>query len=309
MGVITARPMPEPERAITSMSTVTESPVTMPNTPQTAAPITAIATRCKPVGVVGERHREQQPAELRQRDEREVALVREVERVADVGAEHRERGLVELVDQVEADENDQREQRLAAAHLLEEPARLARNVEREAANGEPHRRRLAGDGHSLRPPRSARDRLACGVVDGTHEIGGIQDRRLHQRVGDQARDADALPARVPAQRAVARVTERGAEPTGHEQQHEQQTGTRREERVLRGEEVLHAVHERGAEHRARDRSQSADHDHREDLQAHRGCERLVDEQLLLEHEQRTRHAGEEARNREREHERVARRIE
>jgi len=46
VGVITARPMPEPERAMTSMSTLTDNPVTMPNTPQTAAPITAIATRC-----------------------------------------------------------------------------------------------------------------------------------------------------------------------------------------------------------------------------------------------------------------------
>ena len=97
VGVITARPMPAPERAITSISTVTASPVSSPNTRPDRGADHGDRDAREPVGVVGERDREQEPAEQRERDEREEALVREVERVADVGAEDAERGLVELV--------------------------------------------------------------------------------------------------------------------------------------------------------------------------------------------------------------------
>ena len=45
VGVTTARPMPEPERASTSIQTLTAAPVKMPNTAHTAAPITAMRMR------------------------------------------------------------------------------------------------------------------------------------------------------------------------------------------------------------------------------------------------------------------------
>ena len=74
-----------------------QNAVKNPKTAQIAAPIERECDARQPVGVVGERDREQQAAELRQRDEREVALVREVEVVSDVRAQDAERGLVELV--------------------------------------------------------------------------------------------------------------------------------------------------------------------------------------------------------------------
>ena len=96
-GVITARPMPAPERAITSNEHREREPGEQPeHAPDRRADDRDRDTR-DPVGVVGERDREQEPAELRERDEREVALVGEMERVADVGAEDAERGQVELV--------------------------------------------------------------------------------------------------------------------------------------------------------------------------------------------------------------------
>ena len=58
---------------------------------------TAMRDAREPVGVVRERHLEQQAAEQRERDEREESAVREAEGVADVGGEDAERGLVELV--------------------------------------------------------------------------------------------------------------------------------------------------------------------------------------------------------------------
>ena len=119
VGVTTARPMPEPLRAIQSIHTVSERPVTIPKIAHTAAPSTAMRGAGQPVGVVGERDLEQQPAEQRERDEGEDSLVGQVERVADVGDEHAERGPVELVDGVEPEQHDDREQRGAAAELAE----------------------------------------------------------------------------------------------------------------------------------------------------------------------------------------------
>ncbi len=83
-------------------------PVNTPKNTHTAAPSTAMRARGKPVGVERERDLEEQAAEQRERDQRQVALVGEAEVVADLRAEHAEHGAVELVDRVEAEQDDER---------------------------------------------------------------------------------------------------------------------------------------------------------------------------------------------------------
>ncbi len=133
---MTARPTPLPDRATIRNASANDRPVNRPNTAQITAPIERERDARDAVGVVGERHREQQRPERRERDEGEEAAVREVERVADVGGEDAERGLVELAREVQADQHDQRQQRFAAADLVEELARGAGEVAVDAPDPE-----------------------------------------------------------------------------------------------------------------------------------------------------------------------------
>ncbi len=71
------------------------------------------------VGVVRERDLEEQPADQRERDERQVSLVGEPERVPDLRAEDAEHGSVELVDRVQPEQDEQRVERVARGDLVE----------------------------------------------------------------------------------------------------------------------------------------------------------------------------------------------
>ena len=97
-------------------------------------------------------------------------------------------------DAVEADQHDEREQRLAAAHLVEEPARRARHVTREAPDREQHLAAAVAAAARLivAAPRSRRrSALGRGVGHRAAAIGAAVTARLDERVGEQARDADA----------------------------------------------------------------------------------------------------------------------
>ena len=71
------------------------------------------------VGVVGDRDLEDERHAADQADDREDPLVVEPEGVADLREEDAEGGAVELVDGVEAEEDEQRVDRAAAGDLLE----------------------------------------------------------------------------------------------------------------------------------------------------------------------------------------------
>src|SRR5690349_15210583 len=78
-------------------------------------------------------------------------------------------------------------------------------------------------------------------------VGGGVDA---PRVGRERRDED-LPARGdPPEVAVAQLVHAAAEPTGQRHQDEEEADAPGEERQLGAEEVLGAVHVRGAEQRA-----------------------------------------------------------
>ena len=89
-----------------------------------------------PVGVVGEGDLEEEPAECRERDQGEVALVVEAEVVADLGSEDSEDRAIELVDGVEAEEDDQRVERVPGGDVVEVPARTSRPAHRVPPDAE-----------------------------------------------------------------------------------------------------------------------------------------------------------------------------
>ena len=64
------------------------------------------------VGVLGDRHLQRERGDRRQRHQAEHLRVVEVELVADVGQQDAERGAVEFVDGVQAEQHHQRERRL-----------------------------------------------------------------------------------------------------------------------------------------------------------------------------------------------------
>jgi hypothetical protein len=71
------------------------------------------------VGVVGDRHLQQQRDAADEADDRQRTLQVEVELVADVGQEDAERGAVELIDGVEAEQDEQRVHGTAAGDAFE----------------------------------------------------------------------------------------------------------------------------------------------------------------------------------------------
>jgi hypothetical protein len=117
-----------------------------------------------------------------------------------------------------------------------------------------------------------------------------------------------VPApREPAEHAVARVPERGADAAGKDHQDEKETRARRQEGPFGlHEEVLDALDEDGADDRAADGAEPAHDDHREHAESGDGVEVVGVERVLLQDEQRAGDAGEEARNGVRHHERAAR---
>ena len=102
--------------------------------PSRAAPIHIDAHPVRAVGEAGDRHLQSQGAERDERDEGEHAEV-EAELVLDLREQDAEAVAVQLVDGVEAEEHDQREDRAAARERRVEPRRPH----------EPPRRRPATD--------------------------------------------------------------------------------------------------------------------------------------------------------------------
>ena len=197
----TARPMPDPLRAIHSIQTANERPVTMPKTAHTAAPSTAIRRAGQTVGVVRERDLEEETAEQRERDEGEDPLVAQVERIADVGDEDAERGPVELVDRVEAEQDDDRVERGTAAQLVEVLAGRARLVDRDLAEVDTEELHGAGSaiagsgvatGVGVGLPRSS-----SGTRVSASRLGTLMPRRRANHRSALSRASPIAPPRPP----------------------------------------------------------------------------------------------------------------
>ena len=273
----------------------------------------------KPVGVVGERDREQQPAELRERDEREEALVGEVERRRGC------RGRGCRTRSGRAGSTQLRPTSTISGKSASPPLISSKN-------------RRGGRGMWIGKPRTV-----------NQTVGGLRgrswprsdhvlpaDRPRHSWISDLGlrspcsaasaiapwRSATGISARPACRRGgSARGCPCGARTSAARRRGRRRT-SRRDRRAPASAPAAGRRRSRGTRTpggrkyctpytktrrapRRRDRPEAAHHDHREDPQARVGGERLTHEELLLEHEQRARHSREEARDREREHQRVA----
>ena len=119
------------------LSTITPvaRPVRPLNNAQTTAPSDGQRHATRPVGVLGDRHLQGEGGDRHQGDQAEHLGVVEVELVADVRQQDPERGAVELVDGVEAEQHDQREGGLATADVTQPSAGMTPRCKELARHG------------------------------------------------------------------------------------------------------------------------------------------------------------------------------
>ena len=203
-------------------------------------------------------------------------------------------------DDVEPDQHDQREERVAAADLVEVLARRARLVRSRRPRSwnstlRGLRRRARHDSFvQLRETPRLRRAFGERADAGRSSAGGGSTtacrragsgtrmfvRRAYQRSTPSRASPSAAP-RPPGRSISTSSMPAPVDRNAHS------GGTRK---------YCDALHVDRAEHRAADRAEPADDDHREHLQPGDGIEVVGVERVLLEHEQRAGDAGEEARD-------------
>ena len=122
------------------------------------------------IGHLGDRHLQRQAHHGGDRDHREDAGVRQVEGVADVGQQDPERGVVHLVDHVEAEQDQQRVDRATAGEVAEPVAWVP--------DGRPDPRPNRG-GTAAVPREEARSRRGLHVLGGIRRLRRSGARRRH----------------------------------------------------------------------------------------------------------------------------------
>ena len=187
-GALAPSPSCEPARAMNSIQVVVASPVSSENAPQSDRTADRDRDPLDAVGGEPDRHRQQDRGARGQRDEHERGSGAEVQVLGDVRQQHRERALVELVDEREAEQHQQRVQRRAAAERVPPPAEAADAVRPSVGRGGGR-----GRGHGSVRLRGRRRRGTSRAVLVPFRLGavvGVGERcRLRLGLGARARRA------------------------------------------------------------------------------------------------------------------------
>ena len=164
------------------------------------------------------------------------------------------------------------------------------------------RRRAPGRRRTRRRARAPRSRPRA-----PRRTGCVRSPAARGRPGVRRRPGgEAASTRHEPEEHVPQVGERGAQPAGKHEQHDEEARARCEDLPVDRERPRDAAHVERTEQRAGDGTEAADDDHREHHEALRRGVGVELETVLVVDEQRTRERGEEARDRERDQRAAAR---